>query len=85
MPVYKLFAAINPLRDRGKPAAVFGSYGWSGEAVDLIENNLKGLKLKVVQTYKSKFSPGEEKAQQLVAFGKNFAEQMNVTSPPIPK
>ena len=77
MPVYKMFAMINPLRDRGKPAAVFGSYGWSGEAVDLIENNLKGLKLKVIQeAYKGKFSPGNEKAQQLIEFGKNFAEQM---------
>jgi len=79
MPVYKLFATINPLRDRGKPAAVFGSYGWSGEAVDLIENNLRGLKLKIVQeSYKGKFNPGEEKMQQLIEFGKNFAEQLSV-------
>ncbi len=77
LPVYKLFAAINPLRDRGKFAAAFGSYGWSGEAVDVIENTLNSLKLKVVQkAYKGKFRPGEEKAQQLVEFGKNFAAQM---------
>ncbi len=77
LPVYKLFAAINPLRDRGKPAAAFGSYGWSGEATDLIEANLSGLKLKVVQKpYKGKFRPGEEKGQQLIEFGKTFAEQM---------
>lgn len=77
LPVYKLFAGINPLRDRGKLAAAFGSYGWSGEAAELIENNLAGLKLKVVQkAYKGKFNPGEEKAQQLIEFGKNFAEQM---------
>ena len=77
LPVYKLFAAINPLRDRGKPALSFGSYGWSGEAVELIENNLRGLKLNVVQkAYKGKFQPGDEKAQQLVELGKNFAGQM---------
>ncbi len=77
LPVYKLFAGINPLRDRGKPAAAFGSYGWSGEAVELIENTLNGLKLKVVQkAYKGKFRPGEEKTQQLIEFGKNFAERM---------
>ncbi len=77
LPVYKLFAAINPLRDRGKPATAFGSYGWSGEAVDLIENNLSGLKLKVTQkAYKSRFRPGDEKAQQLIEFGNQFAEQM---------
>jgi len=77
MPVYKLFAVINPLRDRGKPAAAFGSYGWSGEAADLIENNLNGLKLKIVQkAYKGKFRPGDEETQQLVEFGRNFAEQI---------
>ncbi len=77
LPVYKLFACINPIRDRGKSAAAFGSYGWSGEASDLIENNLNGLKLKVVQkAYKGKFRPGAEKAQQLMEFGKNFAEQL---------
>ncbi len=31
LPVYRLFSVINPIRDRGKPAAGFGSYGWSGE------------------------------------------------------
>jgi flavorubredoxin len=77
LPVYKLFAAINPIRDRGKVAAVFGSYGWSGEAVGIIENNLKGLKLRVVEEgYKGKFNPGGEKAQHLVEFGKNFVQQM---------
>ncbi|MDR2038847.1 MAG: FprA family A-type flavoprotein [Bacteroidales bacterium] len=77
LPIYKLFATINPLRDKGKPAAAFGSYGWSGEAVSIIESNLTGLKLKVLQDgYKGRFNPGEEKSQQLVEFGKQFALKM---------
>jgi flavorubredoxin len=77
LPIYKLFAAINPLRDKDKAAAAFGSYGWSGEAADLIEANLSGLKLKIVQkAFKNKFSPDEEKAQRLIEFGKSFAEQL---------
>ena len=81
LPVYILFAAINPLRDRGKPAAAFGSYGWSGEAVDMIESVLSGLKLKVVQkACRGKFCPEGAKAQQLVEFGKNFAEQMQAAN-----
>ncbi|MCD4682623.1 MAG: FprA family A-type flavoprotein, partial [Bacteroidales bacterium] len=31
LPIYKLFAVINPLRDKRKLTGAFGSYGWSGE------------------------------------------------------
>ena len=32
---------------RGKAAAVFGNYGWSGEAVELLEERLKKMRLVV--------------------------------------
>lgn len=77
LPVYRLFALINPLRDRGKKAAAFGSYGWSGEAVKIIENQLKTLKLNVVmEGMSSKFSPGEQKHEQMISFGKAFAKHL---------
>ena len=76
LPVYKLFSVINPIRDKGKPAAVFGSYGWSGEAVKIIEDHLANLKLKVVSSLSSKFSPSGEKAEEIVDFGREFAELM---------
>ncbi|HLO58358.1 MAG TPA: FprA family A-type flavoprotein [Bacteroidales bacterium] len=74
LPVYRLFAMINPLRDKGKKAAAFGSYGWSGEAVKLIENQLRALKLNVVlEGISSKFSANEEKHRSMVEFGRTFA------------
>ena len=77
LPVYRMFAVINPIRDRGKKAAAFGSYGWSGEAVKVIENQLKALKLNVVmEGISSKFSPGSQKHQQMVEFGRNFAQHL---------
>lgn len=77
LPVYRMFAVINPLRDRGKKAAVFGSYGWSGEAVKIIENQLRALKLNVVMDgVSSKFLPNEEKHRQMVEFGKAFARYL---------
>jgi flavorubredoxin len=77
LPVYRMFAVINPLRDRGKKAASFGSYGWSGEAVKLIENHLRALKLNVVMEGMSiKFSPNDEKRRQMVEFGKGFARRL---------
>ncbi len=75
--VYKLFAVINPLRDKNKLAASFGSYGWSGEAAGIIAANLKSLKLKVMDENAAfKFRPEEEKRTELVAFGNRFAKEL---------
>ena len=80
LPVYRMFALINPIRDRGKKASAFGSYGWSGEAVKLIENHLKALKLDVIcEGISTKFYPGNEKSDQAIDFGKNFARQLLVS------
>lgn len=75
LPVYKLFALINPIRDKGKPAAAFGSYGWSGEARQMIKSNLENLKLKVFDDgIFVKFTPNEESSRQAFEFGKAFGE-----------
>jgi len=76
LPVYTLFALINPLRDRGKYAAAFGSYGWSGEAVTLIENHLKNLKLNIIQPGLAvKFNPDKVQTEEFEKFGENFGRQ----------
>jgi len=73
LPIYKLFALINPIRDKGKPAAAFGSYGWSGEARQMIKSNLENLKLKVFDDgIFVKFTPNEEANLKAFAFGKAF-------------
>jgi len=75
LPVYRLFSVINPIRDKGKTAATFGSYGWSGEAVEIIEANLKVLKLKLFDSHALvKFYPQEAKSNELIKFGKSFGK-----------
>lgn len=75
--VYKVFAVMNPLRDRGKLTAAFGSYGWSGEGVKIIENNLTNLKMKVFdKNLMVKFQPHEPEFELCRQFGKEFAEKM---------
>ena len=75
--IYQLFAAINPIRDKGKLGAAFGSFGWSGEAVKMIETNFSMLKLKVFdQNVRVKFKPHDEEFALCNAFGKAFAERM---------
>lgn len=77
LPVYKLFAMINPLRDKGKVGGSFGSYGWSGEAPKIILDNLRNLKLKVIdEPLLFKFSPGADKEIILKEFGKKFAQKV---------
>jgi flavorubredoxin len=77
LPVYKLFSVINPIRDKGKPAAAFGSFGWSGEAVKLIEDHLRNLKLQVVgEGNTARFFPSNKEADRLIRFGEEFAQAL---------
>ena len=76
LPVYRMFSVINPIRDKGKPAASFGSYGWSGEAVNIIEEHLKNLKLEVIQQgLATKFYPDKNQSAELEMFGENFGRE----------
>jgi len=76
LPVYKLFALLNPIRDRGKLCGAFGSYGWSGEAVKIILETVRSLKLRIFEeTSEFKFMPSGSKEAQLRSFGKKFAER----------
>lgn len=77
LPVYTLFAVINPLRDKGKTAGAFGSYGWSGEATRIITDTLRNLKLKVIDEPAGfKFAPAGDKTEYLKEFGRNFAKKL---------
>ncbi|GAB4289950.1 MAG: FprA family A-type flavoprotein [Marinilabiliales bacterium] len=77
MPIYKLFAVINPIRDKGKLAGSFGSYGWSGEGVKIIDSVLKSLKLNVAhEGIGLKFRPDSKDKETLFEFGKEFAKKL---------
>lgn len=77
LPVYKLFSVINPIRDKGKLGGAFGSFGWSGEAVGLIENHLKNLKFNVpLEGQTARFYPNKEESQKLIDLGVKFAEAL---------
>ena len=76
LPVYKLFAMINPIRDKGKLGGAFGSYGWSGESPRIILENLRLLKLKIFEdTAQFKFAPAGDKAAFLKDFGRRYAQK----------
>lgn len=77
MPVYQVFALINPIRDRNKLGAAFGSYGWSGEGAKIITSALRQLKINVIdEGLMVKFTPHNEVAQRCIEYGKAFGERM---------
>ncbi|WP_026895393.1 FprA family A-type flavoprotein [Clostridiisalibacter paucivorans] len=77
LPIYKLFAILNPITNRGKLSAAFGSYGWSGEGVEIIENNLKNHKLKVpMKGLKVTFVPYEDTFEKCKEFGREFGKKL---------
>lgn len=60
-PVWNLIDKTMITAARGKAALVFGSYGWSGEACQLLSERLKGLKYNVYpENVKVQFKPSDE-------------------------
>ncbi|NJD76380.1 MAG: MBL fold metallo-hydrolase [Candidatus Methanoperedens sp.] len=66
---------LKGLKFKNKVGAAFGSYGWSGENVKLIEENLEKAKIKILQEgIKFKWQPVKEELERCVEFGRNFAK-----------
>lgn len=77
LPIYRLFAVISPIRDKGKLAGSFGSYGWSGEAAQIINTNLKNLKLNVQgDGIFVKFTPHNNEFQECFDYGHSIGEKL---------
>ena len=59
----------------GKRIALFGSYGWGGEGIQLVHNHLELLKLKPFEKpFGCIFNPSDEKLAELEDYTKKFAE-----------
>lgn len=77
LPIYQVFALINPIRDRNKPAAAFGSYGWSGEGARIMTSAMRNLKLRVIdEGLMVKFKPHHEIQERCIEYGRNFGRHM---------
>jgi len=77
LPIYKLFAVINPLRDKRKLTGAFGSYGWSGENKKMIESNLNNLKLNYFgDGIFVKFTPNGDEIKQCLEYGEEFGKAL---------
>ena len=71
-----LLEMIKGIGFKKKKAAAFGSYGWSGESVKLIEGKLKDAKLELMEGGPLVlWNPDDEAIKECFDFGVKFAEQ----------
>jgi flavorubredoxin len=76
-PVWDLLSSLATIRLRGKLGAAFGSYGWSGEAVGMVEERLKGLKFKIPEPgVRVVLVPTAEELESCRQFGRKIAESL---------
>lgn len=75
-----LLEMIKGLGFKGKKAAAFGSYGWSGESVKIITESLKASGFEVVNDgIRAAWNPDQGGIDNCVAFGKSFAAALSKT------
>ncbi len=76
-PVWDLLSSLATVKLRGKQAVAFGSYGWSGEAVPMLEERLKSLKMKIAAPgLRVKFTPRSEDLAAARGLGQAIAEKI---------
>ena len=69
------------LKPRNKIGAAFGSYGWSGEAVKLIEDELKEMKIDLIQPgLKVQFVPEKSVLTVCNEFGRNIGRAVTAAT-----
>jgi NADH oxidase (H2O-forming) len=74
-PVWDLLSSLAVVNLKGKLGGAFGSYGWSGEAVQMIEDRMQGLKMTIPQKgLRVKLIPTDEELSECNSFGKGIAE-----------
>lgn len=76
-PIWDLLSSLAVVNIKDKLGAAFGSYGWTGEAVQMLEDRLRGLKLRVpVAGVRVKLIPTDEELDRCRLFGRQLAEHL---------
>ena len=69
-----LIEMMTGLKFKNKKAAAFGCYGWSGESVKMLSEQLTKAGFEVVNDgLKTMWQPGKEELTQAFAYGKEIA------------
>ena len=77
-PVWRVLESLSAITSKGKVAAVFGNYGWSGEATALLEERLEKMRLVVAHPpVKARFALTDEDEQRCLSLGGAIAEAVS--------
>lgn len=72
-----LLDMIKGIGFKNKKGAAFGSYGWSGESVGILEERLKDARIEIVQEgIKELWNPDEDAINRCIEFGKEFVGKL---------
>ena len=72
-----LLEMIKGIGFKNKKVAAFGSYGWSGEHLAVLEESLRKTKLDLIEPgIRVLWNPDEEAKKECFEFGKSFAEKL---------
>ncbi len=76
-PIVSALGTLLSEGNRDKPVGIFGSFGWSGEAIDLLESKLKDGGFKFgFDPIRIKFSPNKPKIKELEEIGTHFGRKI---------
>ncbi|AFY45561.1 flavin reductase domain protein FMN-binding protein [Nostoc sp. PCC 7107] len=76
-PIHSALGIVLKVGDNNKVAGVFGSYGWSGEAVEMIEGKLRDAGYRLgFETLKVKFKPDDVTLKFCEELGTDFAQNL---------
>lgn len=76
-PIWDVLSVVEVPKNTGKICGVFGSYGWSGEAIKMLEDRVKSLKLKLLgEGLKANFVPSEDELKKVFEYGVSFGNEL---------
>lgn len=77
-PAWDVLSLVCPITNRGKAAAAFGSYGWSGEGIPMLTERLRSLKFKVVEEgLKFNFVPNSKEYEKADKFVEEYLQLLS--------
>lgn len=75
-PVWDVLTSLSTYIVKGKPAAVFGSFGWSGESIKFLSERLRNVGADVIGSCSAKLKPDDKEIEEAEKLGKAICEAL---------